>query len=73
MMFLAGKFWPRESMPEVMKIIANYLPLTYVNDGLRDAMIYLEPAQALMNTVIALGAAVFFIVLGSVLMNWKEE
>jgi len=69
MMFLAGTFWPRESMPEVMKIIANYLPLTYVNDGLRDAMIYLEPAQALTNTIIALGTAVFIIVLGSVLMN----
>src|SRR2546422_9293193 len=72
-MFLAGTFWPRESMNDVMKIIVNYLPLTYVNDGLRDAMIYLEPAQALTNTIIALGTAVFFIVLGSVLMNWKEE
>jgi len=44
-----------------------------VNDGLRDALIYSEPAQALTNTLIALGLAAFFIVLGSVLMNWKEE
>jgi len=49
------------------------MPLTYVNDGLRDALIYAEPAQALTNTIIALGLAAFFIVLGSVLMNWKEE
>ncbi len=73
MMFLAGTFWPRETMPDVLKVIANYLPLTYINDGLRDAMIYLEPAQALTNTIIALGLAGFFIILGSVLMNWKEE
>ncbi len=73
MMFLAGTFWPTETMPTVLKVIANYLPLTYINNGLRDAMIYLEPAQALTNTVIALGLAGFFIILGSVLMSWKEE
>lgn len=73
MMFLAGTFWPRETMPDLLKVVSSYLPLTYVNDGLRDAMIYLEPAQALTNTVIALGLSVFFIILGSVLMNWKEE
>lgn len=73
MMFLAGTFWPRETMPDILKVIANYLPLTYVNDGLRDAMIYLEPAQALTNAVIALGLAVGFVILGSVLMSWKEE
>jgi ABC-2 type transport system permease protein len=73
MMFLAGTFWPRETLPDIMKIIANFMPLTYINDGLRDALIYAEPAQALTNTIIALGLAAFFIVLGSVLMNWKEE
>src|SRR2546430_14650832 len=73
MMFLAGTFWPTETMPTVLKVIANYLPLTYINNGLRDAMIYLEPAQALTNTIIALGLAGFFIILGSVLMSWKEE
>ena len=73
MMFLAGTFWPRETLPDIMKIIANFMPLTYVNDGLRDALIYAEPAQALTNTIIALGLATFFIVLGSILMNWKEE
>ena len=73
MMFLAGTFWPRETLPDIMKIIANFMPLTYVNDGLRDALIYAEPAQALTNTIIALGLAAFFIVLGSMLMNWKEE
>src|SRR6267143_3326806 len=73
MMFLAGTFWPRETLPDIMKIIANFMPLTDVNDGLRDALIYAEPSQALTNTIIALGLAAFFIVLGSVLMNWKEE
>src|SRR5260370_24136345 len=73
MMFLSRTFWPREPLPHIIKIIAHFMPLTYVNDGLRDALIYAEPAQALTNTIIALGLAAFFIVLGSLLMNWKEE
>jgi ABC-2 type transport system permease protein len=73
MMFLAGTFWPRETLPDVLKIIASFMPLTYINDGLRDTMLYSQTGQALANTVIALGLAVFFIVLGSLLMNWKEE
>ena len=73
MMFLAGTFWPVSQLPNIMKAISNFMPLTYVNDGLRDALIYSEPAQALTNTIIALGLATFFIVLGSILMNWKEE
>ncbi len=73
MMFLAGTFWPIETMPDYLKTVAGYLPLTYVNDGLRDAMIYLDPAGALNNTIIALGLALGFVILGSVLMNWKED
>ena len=73
MMFLSGTFWPRETLPDILKVIANFMPLTYINDGLRDSMIYLQPGQAVTNTIIALGLAVFFIVLGSLLMNWKEE
>ncbi len=73
MMFLAGTFWPTETMPAALKVISNVLPLTFINNGLRDAMIYLEPAQAFTNTIIALGLAAFFIVLGSLLMSWKEE
>ena len=73
MMFLSGTFWPLDSLPNIMKSIANFMPLTYVNTGLRDALIYAEPGQALTNTIIALGLAAFFIVIGSLLMNWKEE
>ena len=73
MMFLSGTFWPRETLPDIMKVIATFMPLTYINDGLRDAMIYLAPAQAFTNMIIALGLAGFFIILGSLLMNWKEE
>jgi len=72
-MFLSGTFWPRETLPDVLKTIAAFMPLTYINDGLRDTMIYSQSASALTNAIIALAIAAVFIVLGSVLMNWKEE
>ncbi|MDR3152624.1 MAG: ABC transporter permease [Bifidobacteriaceae bacterium] len=35
MMFLSGTFFPRYLMPEWLKSITNWLPLTPINDGLR--------------------------------------
>ena len=35
MLFLSGTFFPRESFPEYLQKITDYLPLTYLADGLR--------------------------------------
>jgi ABC-2 type transport system permease protein len=35
MMFLSGVFFPREAMPEFLRGITAFMPLTYVNDALR--------------------------------------
>ncbi len=35
MMFLSGVFFPREAMPEFLRGITGFMPLTYVNDALR--------------------------------------
>jgi len=40
MMFLAGIFFPVETMPEWLRPVSHVLPLTYFVDGLRDAMVY---------------------------------
>ncbi|HZD12826.1 MAG TPA: ABC transporter permease [Candidatus Binatus sp.] len=72
-MFLSGTFWPRETLPDVLKAIASFMPLTYINDGLRDTMIYGQPGPAITNAIIALILAGAFILVGSLLMNWKEE
>ena len=40
MMFLSGSFFPVESMPDFLKVVASILPLYYVNEGLREAMIF---------------------------------
>ncbi len=36
MMFLSGTFFPRESFPDWLQPITDYIPLTYVANGLRD-------------------------------------
>jgi ABC-2 type transport system permease protein len=35
MMFLSGVFFPREAMPEFLRGITQYMPLTYINEALR--------------------------------------
>jgi len=73
MMFLSGSFFPLEFMPDFLRQIANVLPLTYLNNGLRDSMVYGNVSSALLNTLVILSVGIFFIVLGSLITSWREE
>jgi ABC-2 type transport system permease protein len=72
MLFLAGTFIPLETMPEYLQIVAKFLPLTYLNYGLRDAMILGDTASALYNMIIVLIAGAIFFVIGSLVTDWRE-
>jgi len=73
MMFLSGSFFPLEQMPEYLQQIAKVLPLTYVNNGLRDAMVFGNTSGALFNLgVIALLAAVF-VIIGAYISKWTDD
>jgi len=73
MMFLAGTFFPLEQMPQFLQVVAHALPLYYVNEGLRNSMIYMNQTDALINgAVVIVFAAVFFIA-GVILTKWKED
>ncbi len=72
MMFLAGTFIPLETMPEYLQTVAKLLPLTYLNYGLRDAMILGDTASALYNMMIVLIAGAVFFVIGSIITDWRE-
>jgi ABC-2 type transport system permease protein len=39
LMFLSGTFFPIDSMPDALKMVARALPLTYLGDGLRQVMV----------------------------------
>jgi len=73
MMFLAGTFFPLEQMPEFLQAFARVLPLYYVNEGLRNAMIYLKTDDTIFHTTIVLIFACVFFVAGLLLTKWKED
>lgn len=73
MMFLAGTFFPLEQMPEALQAFARVLPLYYVNEALRNAMIYMKESDAIINTVFVLIFAFVFFIAGVLLTRWKED
>jgi len=73
MMFLSGSFFPMEQMPSFLQTFAKVLPLYYVNQGMRESMIFNNPAAAGFNAlVIGVFAAVVF-ALGVYLTTWKQD
>lgn len=73
MMFLGGTFFQIEAMPEFLQAIARFLPLTYLNEGLRATMVFGNESTALLylGITLALGAA-FFLVAAKAL-SWKSK
>ncbi|MGZ4903243.1 MAG: ABC transporter permease [Halobacteriota archaeon] len=72
MLFLSGTFVPIESMPSYLQAVAKVLPLTYLNYGLRDAMILGDTASALYNMSIVLVTGAIFFIVGSLITDWRE-
>ena len=73
MMFLAGTFFPLETMPEFLRIVAHALPLYYVNEGLRAAMILKDTTIALQNSIIVFVFAAIVFAIGTIITSWKED
>jgi ABC-2 type transport system permease protein len=72
MMFLSGSFFPLELMPGFLQTIARVLPLYYVNEGLRAAMVLGDNMGAVRcAAMIGMFAAVVF-VLGIKTTRWEE-
>jgi ABC-2 type transport system permease protein len=72
MMFLSGAFWPIEMMPSYLQTIAKILPLYYFHDGLRNIMIYHNPAQSLIPFMILGAFAIIFVMIAMKVTKWKE-
>jgi ABC-2 type transport system permease protein len=73
MMFLAGTFFPLEQMPQFLQTIAHLLPLYYVNEALRNSMIYMNQNESLINGGVVIIFAAFFFISGVLLTKWKED
>ena len=73
MMFLSGTFFPLSQMPLFMQTIAQVLPLTYVNEGLRASMIFGQSQTAIFNTAIITVLGLACIAIGSWITKWEED
>jgi ABC-2 type transport system permease protein len=73
MMFLGGTFFPLEQMPSYLQTIAGVMPLTYINNGLRDSMIYGNDSAALLCLAGIVVLGIIFFVSGVLLSTWKED
>lgn len=73
MMFLAGTFFPLEQMPDFLRHIAQIMPLYYVNEGLRNAMIYDDFDKTIYFSGFVLVFALIFFIIGVLLTKWKED
>ncbi len=73
MMFLSGTFFELEMMPSYLQQIAAVLPLTYMSQGLRDAMVYDNQAGAYFNLAVVAVIGVIFVIVAVLITKWGEE
>jgi len=73
MMFLAGSFFPVDAMPAFLQTGARFLPLTYINEGLRATMTFANDATALVDLLVTLGFAAVFFVVAARGLSWKSK
>lgn len=73
MMFLAGSFFPLDLFPSYLKTVAHFLPLTYLNEGLRSTMVLGNDSVALVDLAVTAGIAVVFFIIPARTLSWKSK
>jgi ABC-2 type transport system permease protein len=72
MMFLSGTFFPVEMMPGFLQAFAKLLPLYYINEALRAAMIFADDAATLRSFGVTAAFAAVVFVAGTFRTRWDE-
>lgn len=73
MMFLSGSFFPIEMMPGFLQTFARLLPLYYVNEALRAAMIFVDHGATLGYTAVIAAVAAGVFIVGIRATRWEEN
>ena len=72
MLFLSGVFFPRDAMPEFLRNVTQFMPLTYVNEALRGVVNEGATLFDLGPQLLGMGVwAVITFVLAVVLFKWE--
>jgi ABC-2 type transport system permease protein len=72
MMMLSGSMFPIETLPAYFRPLATIMPLTYLNDGLRQLMVGATPLYPLWVNFAVLGAWLV-VFLGLTIKFWRWE
>jgi ABC-2 type transport system permease protein len=72
-MFLSGSFFPIEMMPGFLQKFARFLPLYYVNEGLRASMVFVDHGAAFRCAAVIAAFAAGVFILGIRATQWKES
>ena len=71
-MFLSGIFFPLEIMPEWLRGIATFLPLTYLGDALRQTMVGGTPFAPLgIDALVLVGWLVVTLGISARFFRWQ--
>ena len=62
-----------EQMPDFLQGVAVVLPLYYVNEGLREAMLFNDLAASSWNALVIGVFAVIVFIAGIVFTSWKQD
>jgi ABC-2 type transport system permease protein len=73
MIFVSGTFSQLSQMPEFLQAIATVLPLTYVSEGVRAAIIFGQPELALFKTLLVSVMGIVSIIVGSLITKWEDD
>ena len=73
MMFLAGSFFPIDLFPSYLKTVASFLPLTYLNEGLRATMVFGNDTAALVDLAVTAVIAMIFFLVPARALSWKAK
>jgi ABC-2 type transport system permease protein len=73
LMFLSGSIFPVNQLPWFLQPIPAISPLTYLNDGLRAAMVTGNNSVAMTNLLIVTAIALVLFAIGVVTLKWKED
>jgi ABC-2 type transport system permease protein len=72
LMFLSGIFFPLEIMPDWLRGVATFMPLTYLGDALRQSMVGGSPFQPLpVDALVLLGWLVVTLGISARFFRWQ--
>jgi ABC-2 type transport system permease protein len=73
LMLISGSLFPVEQLPSFLRLISALSPLTYLNDGLRSAMVTGNVENAIMDLAIIGALGIILLGIGIILLKWRDD